>query len=130
MRELLWVALGGAVGSVGRYLVGIWAARYTAMHQGLFPLGTLVVNVVGGLVLGLLVALVVGEERLPHATRLALGTGFCGAFTTFSTFSVETLRLAQQGELGVAAANVGLNLALGLGGAALGLALGRLLAGA
>ena len=112
--QIAAVALGGALGSALRYAVGIWLA-------GSFPWGTLLVNVLGSLLLGALAAL---GEGLSPSGRLLLGAGLCGAFTTFSALSVETLRLAQDGRLGAAALNLGLNLGLGLGAAWLGLALG------
>jgi CrcB protein len=87
--------------------------------------GTLLVNVAGCLVLGLLFGL--GETALPARWRLAAGTGFLGSFTTFSTFGVETMTLVQSGATVVAAVNVGLQLVLGLGAALVGLAAGRAL---
>lgn len=83
------------------------------------PWATFVVNVLGSILLGFLVAATDKPEL-----RLLLGTGFLGAFTTFSTFSVESMQLVESGEYGVAAASVLGNLVLGLSGAALGLYLG------
>lgn len=121
LRELLLVAFGGALGATLRYLVALVA---TALLGPGFPAGTLFVNALGGLILGVLVQLGAQAEISP-ALKLALGTGFCGALTTFSTFSTETVKLAEVGATGLAAANVGLNLALGIGGAALGMWLVR-----
>jgi len=89
MMQVLLVALGGAAGSVARYGVGVAAARWLGLG---FPWGTLIVNVVGGLAMGLLAARV-GPENVD--LRLALGVGVLGGFTTFSTFSLETVRLMQ-----------------------------------
>lgn len=89
MIQVLLVALGGAVGSVARYGVGVAVAR---LFGTALPWGTLIVNVVGGLAIGLLAARVgPAQEDL----RLLLGVGLLGGFTTFSTFSLETLRLME-----------------------------------
>lgn len=95
MRELLAVALGGAVGAVARYgLTGV-------MHRtfpGPFPVGTLTVNIVGGLVVGFLSGVLVARDGgADHALRLFLVVGVCGGFTTFSAFSLETVRLFEAG---------------------------------
>ncbi|MCA9621308.1 MAG: fluoride efflux transporter CrcB [Myxococcales bacterium] len=116
MKELLLIALGGAAGAVSRYGVTEWA-RSRLGEQ--FPYGTLAVNVVGSLLLGLLLGLSL-RHVAGRMARAGLGTGFLGALTTFSTFSNETLLLAQQGKAGQAALNVGLSLALGLAAAMLG----------
>jgi CrcB protein len=89
MMQVLLVALGGAAGSVARYGVGVAAARLLGLG---FPWGTLIVNVFGGFAMGLLAARV-GPEDVN--LRLALGVGVLGGFTTFSTFSLETVRLMQ-----------------------------------
>jgi fluoride exporter len=117
VREILLVAFGGSLGALGRYGISEWASKRLSDW---LPWGTLIVNVVGSILLGLLLGLAMrgGVER---PTRAALGTGFLGAFTTFSTFSNETVLLVQDGKLGGAMANVALNLALGLIGAGIGL---------
>ncbi|MEV4490763.1 fluoride efflux transporter CrcB [Micromonospora coxensis] len=114
---VLLVALGAALGAPLRYLVD---RAVQARHGATFPRGTLTVNVVGSLLLGVLVAIPAG----PAVTAL-LGTGFCGAFTTWSTFGYETVRLARTGERRRALANVLLGVAGGLGAAALGYAVTR-----
>lgn len=91
--SLLLVAAGGALGAVARYTVGVLSVRYLGEH---FPWGTLGINIVGSLALGLLLQLVL-RGAAPDSLRFLLGAGFLGAFTTFSTFSVETLGLLQQG---------------------------------
>jgi CrcB protein len=89
MSNLLLVALGGALGSLARYGVGVAAARMLGLA---FPWGTLFVNVVGGLAIGVLAARVGPEQE---SARLLLGVGLLGGFTTFSTFSLEAVRLMQ-----------------------------------
>lgn len=126
MREILLVAGGGALGAVARYGVGEWAR---ARFGEAFPWGTLVVNVAGSLLLGLLLGLALtGKASRP--TRALFGTGFLGAFTTFSTFSCESYALFEGGKVGAAALNLSANLVVGLVAAAVGLALGRALGAA
>ncbi|WP_030547708.1 fluoride efflux transporter CrcB [Streptomyces albus] len=112
----LLVALGAAVGAPLRYLTD---RAVQARHDSVFPWGTVAVNVAGSLLLGLLTgAVAAGTATGPW--RLLLATGLCGALTTYSTFSYETLRLAERGRGGLAAANVCLSLVGGLGAFALG----------
>ncbi|MEQ9323906.1 MAG: fluoride efflux transporter CrcB [Polyangiaceae bacterium] len=117
MREVLYVALGGSLGAVSRYGIGEWARKRLG---DALPWGTLIVNVVGSLLLGILLGLALREVGT-RGQRLAFGTGFLGAFTTFSTFSTETVLMAQQGKLSGAVLNVVLNLAVGIGAAIGGL---------
>jgi CrcB protein len=118
MMQLLWVALGGAVGSVARYGVGVAAVRVFGL---VFPWGTLIVNVLGGLAIGVLSARL-GPEN--ENLRLLLGVGVLGGFTTFSTFSLETVRLMQQHPAS-AALYVAASLVLSVGACWTGLLLGR-----
>jgi fluoride exporter len=101
----VWVALGGALGSVARYGCGGVVSRFA---DGGFPYGTMVVNVTGAALIGFLAALSVTEGRLlvPPSVRLLTMTGVCGGYTTFSTFSLETFNLMQDGEWLRAGANV------------------------
>ncbi len=117
----LYVALGGALGSVARYAVSLGAARWLGAA---FPWGTLIVNVAGSFAIGLLAALVTADGRptLGSDARAFVLIGILGGFTTFSSFSLETLNLARTGALGAAAANAGLSLALCLGAVWLGFA--------
>jgi CrcB protein len=115
MRQLLIVALGGGVGSAARFLVGQWAAR-TGSLAGI-PLGTLLVNVSGSLLIGLLAGYADGRSGLSADLRLLLMVGVLGGFTTFSALSLETLLLIRGGQIGTALLSVGLQLALGLGAA-------------
>ncbi len=116
VRELGVIAIAGALGSVARYGATAWAQR--RFGDG-FPHGTLLVNVVGSFALGAVLgwALTGNVHKL---TKAGVGTGFLGAFTTFSTFSCETVLLMKEGRLGAAAANVALNVVLGAVAALLG----------
>ena len=102
------VAFGGALGAVSRYGVSIWVTRWSSSP---FPWATLTVNVTGSFLLGLLMGL--GDEGrwlIPPTVRLFLGIGFLGAFTTFSTFSYETVEAIRLGAGRLALANVALSL--------------------
>ena len=110
----LWVALGAAIGAPARYLTD---RAVQARHDSVFPWGTLTVNLVGSLVLGFLVA---ASAHLSPAVTAALGTGFCGALTTYSTFSYEILRLLEDRSRFYAVANVVASLLGGLGAVAVG----------
>ena len=123
LRVLTIIAVGGAVGSMGRYLMQLAVARHFA-HP--FPLGTLLVNVLGCLLIGLFYALAEKGALASPELRLLLTTGFCGGFTTFSTFSYETLTLLQNGEYVLVALYVAGSVLLGLLAAFAGVALGRL----
>lgn len=126
MKELVAIAVAGALGSVGRYSVGRWAYEAWGSH---FVFGTLVVNVTGCFLLGFLMQVGVASDRLPATLRLALTTGFLGAFTTFSTFGYETVRYVEDGSLALAAINVGANVGTGLLAAWAGMASARLMLG-
>lgn len=113
MVAYLWVALGGALGSAGRYwLGGVMADKFGAG----FPWGTLLVNVSGSLLIGGLAALTLAEGRLDSPTRAFvtqfLMVGVCGGFTTFSSFSRETLNLLREREFLYAGGNVLLSVVL------------------
>lgn len=120
---ILWVALGAALGAPLRYLVD---RVIQTRHDTVFPWGTMTANVTGCLVLGFLVA---AASRLPSAVEATLGTGFCGALTTYSTFSYEALRLLENGARFYAAVYVGASLAAGFGAVSLGWILGAWLVG-
>lgn len=92
----LYVALGGALGALGRYGISLLCAGIRVLT---LPVGTFAVNVVGCFVLGILTGLGQRCESLPPQLLLMLGTGFCGAFTTFSTFSAETIKACEGGNI-------------------------------
>ena len=124
MRLILLIGGAGFVGAVARYLIGGWVHR--VLPPG-FPYGTLCVNVIGSFLLGAVFALSTERAALDPELRLVLGVGFLGAFTTFSTFSLETVNLLREGSLMLAAGNVGANVLLCLMAAWVGIGATRLL---
>ena len=116
------VAAGGAVGSVSRYLVGVYAAQHLSAT---FPWGTLIVNVLGSFLIGLLATLADDIGVIGPEARVLLVVGVLGGFTTFSSFSLETLRLFESSELLHTALYVCGSLALSLLAATAGVALAR-----
>lgn len=121
MSSVAWLAFltAAGAGAVARYLIDVSVRRRTA---GAFPWGTLVVNVSGSLLLGLLTGFGL-QHGLSTTGGLVLGTGFCGAYTTFSTFSFETVKLLEEGAMGAALRNAVGNLAACALAAAAGLGL-------
>src|SRR3954452_24123423 len=103
MARFLWICLGGAAGTGARYLLSGWLLR--AAGPG-FPWGTLAVNVLGSCLLGLIMQVPLPPALLPPTLRLALTTGVMGGFTTYSTFTYETLQYLQQNDWLAACANV------------------------
>lgn len=115
----LLVIVGGAIGAPLRYFTD----RFTGtQHDSVFPWGTLTVNVAGSLVLGI----VAGSNSSPAVTAL-VGTGFCGALTTYSTFSYETYKLVQERSLLLAVLNLVISVLAGVGAAGLGISIGRII---
>jgi len=109
------VALGGALGSVARYQMALWAAPWSRQ----VPWGTIGINIAGSFIIGLVATLTMPAPELPVAGRplpewvpLLVMTGICGGFTTFSSFSLQTLDLLRAGAWGAALWNVGLSVAL------------------
>jgi len=112
LAKLLAVGLGGSIGAIARY--GVSVALRRAWGET-FPWPTLIVNVAGCLLLGALMGAVAARgEAVPEWVRLALGVGLLGSLTTFSTFGFETVELARDGRIHLAAAYAGANLAVGL----------------
>jgi len=117
----LMIALGAAVGAPARYLTD---RAVQARHDTVFPWGTLAVNVAASLLFG---GLVGAGPQLSDSAVALLGTGFCGALSTFSTFSYETVRLFEDRSRFYALANIAISLVAGLGAAALGWSIGAAL---
>jgi len=120
--SLLAIALGGAFGSVSRFLV----AREMGRRLDFLPYGTLAVNVLGSLALGWLATVFLERPEINSALRLGLAVGFLGAFTTFSTFSFESVQLLLNGAVWRALLNVTTNIVVCLGMCYLGIQLARL----
>lgn len=123
--NVLLVAIGAAIGGVARYLIGGWLASLLGPD---FPWGTVFVNVTGSFVIGVVLVLAQGGA-LPVGARPFVAVGILGGYTTFSTYSYETLELIIDGNYEVAVINVFVQLVLGLIGVYLGVVLGRLIGG-
>ena len=109
---MLWyIAVGSAIGGVSRYLVGGLSQRLVG---GTFPSGTLLINITGSFLLGFILRYGVETTTLTPEVRAFLTVGFCGGYTTFSTFSYETIALAEDGQWTRAALYVGLSVGLSL----------------
>ena len=116
--NLILVFIGGGIGSVARYIVTTLVKNFTTIN---FPFGTLTVNVMGSLLMGLITALIAGKLSYDsEPVRLLLAVGFLGGFTTFSSFSIETLTLIEKHEIFYAIANILTNTTFGLLAAYLG----------
>ena len=124
MTAYLWIAAGSGLGGMARYATsGLMAAQFGTA----FPWGTLLINIVGSFLIGLVAALTGPEERWPVAPDIQrfLTVGFLGGYTTFSAFSLETLKLVQDGAMLRASAYVGLSVALCLVAVSAGYAAGK-----
>ncbi|MCG6869310.1 MAG: fluoride efflux transporter CrcB [Gammaproteobacteria bacterium] len=122
MIQGFFIALGGAIGALLRF----WTASgvYSLLGRD-FPYGTLAVNVLGSLLIGLLTVLLIERLDIGQEWRAGLLVGVLGAFTTFSTFSLETLLLLEQGDVGKAVTNVVFSVTLCLGATWAGILIGR-----
>ncbi len=119
IKNILYVGIGGFLGSSSRYVI----SRYLNTH---FPYGTLLVNVLGSLILGFLSYRLIRQENFPPEMILLISTGFIGAFTTFSTYMVETHVLFNEQQLLLGFVNLFANLVLGFFFAYIGIYLGKL----
>ncbi len=122
--DLVLVGVGGAAGAVARRVVDLWVSDRAG---GGFPLGTLVINLSGSFLVGLLFAWAIERDVLPREVRGPLMIGFLGAYTTFSTWMLESWRLVEDGAWQLALLNVGASVGLGVIAVVGGLAVGRLL---
>lgn len=122
MLDLLWIALGGALGALARYAVGgVVQARLGAI----FPYGTLVVNLSGCLLMGFVTALITDQVIVAPALRFLIPVGFIGAYTTFSTYELETFRAIETGAWLIGAAYAAISLFLGFFAIWLGFVIAR-----
>ena len=117
MNLLMYVAIGSAVGGASRFAL----STFLQQRAGTFPVGTLVVNITGSLALGFLLRYSLGSTSVSAETRALLTTGFCGGYTTFSTFSYETIKLIEDGDYRRAAVYVAVSVVLSLVGTFLGI---------
>lgn len=128
MLVYLWIAIGSALGGMARYA----CSRAVAISFGeTFPWGTLVVNVAGSFVIGFIAAISAPESRLivPPNARTFMMVGLCGGFTTFSSFSLQTLELVRNGDFGEAVGNILLSVAACMASVALGYMAGMIVGG-
>lgn len=126
MSRFLLVCLGGALGTGARYLVSGWAPR---VFGPVFPYGTLAVNVLGSFLVAVLMYVGTETTAMPATTRIVLTTGVMGGFTTYSTFSYETMKFLQDGAFGLAVLNVAVTVLGCLGACVLGWAGARWMVG-
>jgi CrcB protein len=122
MTQLVALAAAGAVGTLARFGLGQVVSGWLGDD---FPYSTLAANALGSLLMGFLAHVLLHHPQIPPQARVPLTTGLLGAFTTFSTFSLDTVRLLEAGRQGAALANIASNVSLGLALCALGLAAGR-----
>lgn len=124
--QLTAVAIGGACGAVARFLLNGWAIR---MVPKFAPVGTLLVNVLGCLLIGIVVAAFESRGRDSQLLRAFVVSGLLGSLTTFSTFGYQTVELAREGAAKLVMLNIAANLALGISAVLIGLQLGKRFAG-
>ena len=118
--QLFFVALGGALGALGRFAISMFALRYLK-HS--FPMGTLIANVLGCFLIGMMIGS--GAHLKHHQIRLGIGVGLLGSLTTFSTFGAETVNHVHNGQWLMAIGNISANLILGLVAVVAGMAMGK-----
>jgi fluoride exporter len=119
---MLWVGLGGFFGANARYLVGGWAAQRFGTA---FPYGTFIINITGSFILGFFLAFIEDRTWVHPTARLFFSIGFVGAYTTFSTFTFESIALMERGELLLAGINLAGSVLVGLFAVFAGIVLGR-----
>ncbi len=124
MLNILLVAVGGAIGSVARYLVGLGATRLAGPN---FPFGTLTVNIAGAFAIGLLVEMIARRFDASAEMRVFIVTGILGGFTTWSSFTLDTMVLFERGEIGLSALYLLASLLVSFAAVFAGLAMGRAL---
>lgn len=122
MKEVIMVGIGGAAGSILRYLSSQLVQKY---YNGHFPLATFTINVLGCLLIGVLIGYFSKTQLLQNDWKLLLITGFCGGYTTFSAFASENLNLINNNQIGLAVFYIALSVFLGIGAVWIGLLLSR-----
>lgn len=124
LENLIWISLGAALGANARYALSGWAAeRWGAA----FPYGTLIINLTGSLILGFFLTFATERALVDPRYRLLIAVGFCGSYTTFSTYTYESINLMLNGSWGAGLVNLLGSSGLGLVAVALGILIGRAL---
>lgn len=122
LREVLFLAIAGALGTLSRYALSGVAQR---IAENGFPFGTLSVNILGSVLIGFIMQVSLNTDIIPHSARVILTVGFLGAFTTFSTFAHETVKYLEVGEWLFGVLNIAANVGLSALAVLLGMLLGR-----
>lgn len=117
LKEIIWVGAGSAIGGISRFAIGKWVSNLTSLS---FPLSTFSINILGSFLIGLLLG-IQNKNAIAPSMLLFLSTGFCGGFTTFSTFSLENLSLIKQGNIGIAFFYMAVSLIFGLAAVYIGM---------
>ena len=126
MQQLFFLAIAGALGTLSRYSLGGLMQHLTGTA---FPYGTLLINILGCLAIGFIMQVALNTDLIPANLRVVITIGFLGAFTTFSTFSYETMKFIEDGALVAAMTNIAANVGLGLLGTFCGMFLGKITLG-
>ena len=124
MQKIIYVGIGGCIGAIIRYLITMQSSK---MFNTSIPVGTLISNVLGGFIIGMIMEISISTDYISPNLKLFLTTGLMGGLTTFSTFSYETISLMNSGSYLLGAGNILLNLFLSLGGVVLGTSLCKMI---
>jgi CrcB protein len=124
LTQVLWLSLGAVLGANARYWLGQWAADRFGTD---FPYGTLIINVTGSLALGVFLTVATQRALIDPRYRLLIAVGFCGSYTTFSTYAWESINLMLSGSWAAGLVNLLGSTVLGLVGVGLGILIGRAL---
>ncbi|MDB5257805.1 MAG: crcB [Chitinophagaceae bacterium] len=123
-RTILLIGLGGGIGSIGRYLTALYVHKH---YAGIFPLATLIINLLGSLLIGILFGCMERYQWSSPDLKFLFIIGFCGGYTTFSAFAIENVNLMQSNHTATAFAYIGLSLILGLAATWVGLSLVKMI---
>jgi len=124
LQKVIYVGIGGCIGAMTRYLITMQSSK---LFNSSIPLGTLIANVIGGFLIGVIMEISMSTELISPNLKLFLTTGIMGGLTTFSTFSYETISLLGDGKYLLGIGNIILNLTLSLGGVVLGTSLCKMI---